>query len=139
MLGFTPYWHGWRKDEGHVDGVDDYKSVQVANGTDWVELMLADGRNFPASDPKHNPHHFAPGVTSVLAAFESVKQRDPEMAAKAHTSEGRDGKWQLNLFDPDHTRVELMDFEPHRTPCCPTFAGSHPSNNQPLRSRMKGF
>ena len=31
---------------------------------------------------------------------------------------GRDGKWQLNLYDPNSTRVELMEPKPVRTPCC---------------------
>jgi hypothetical protein len=31
---------------------------------------------------------------------------------------GRDGKWQLNLYDPDLTRVELMEFKPSEMPCC---------------------
>ena len=31
---------------------------------------------------------------------------------------GRDGKWQLNLYDPDLTRVEMMEFKPAQTPCC---------------------
>jgi hypothetical protein len=31
---------------------------------------------------------------------------------------GRDGKWQLNLYDPNFTRVELMEPKPVRKPCC---------------------
>jgi hypothetical protein len=39
---------------------------------------------------------------------------------------GRDGKWQLNLFDPDLSRVELMEFRPAEKPCCSDFQGPHP-------------
>ena len=39
---------------------------------------------------------------------------------------GRDGKWQLNLYDPDGTRVELMEFTPVQTPCCSSYTGPHP-------------
>ena len=39
---------------------------------------------------------------------------------------GRDGKWQLNLYDPDGTRVELMEFTPVEKPCCSEFTGEHP-------------
>jgi hypothetical protein len=39
---------------------------------------------------------------------------------------GRDGKWQLNLYDPDQTRVELMEFAPVEKPCCSEYTGSHP-------------
>jgi hypothetical protein len=40
---------------------------------------------------------------------------------------GKDGKWQLNVFDPDLTRVELMEFKPVEKPCCSGFTGPHPS------------
>jgi hypothetical protein len=39
---------------------------------------------------------------------------------------GRDGKWQLNLYDPDLTRIELMEFTPKEKPCCSEFQGQHP-------------
>ena len=31
---------------------------------------------------------------------------------------GLDGKWQLNLYDPDGTRAEVMEFQPAVKPCC---------------------
>jgi len=43
------------------------------------------------------------------------------------TQFGHDGKVQLNLFDPDQTRVEFMEFKPTRTPCCSDFTGIHPT------------
>jgi hypothetical protein len=40
-------------------------------------------------------------------------QSDPRGERLIHTGfVGRDGKWQLNLCDPDETRVELMEFKP---------------------------
>ena len=39
---------------------------------------------------------------------------------------GKDGKWQLNLYDPDFTRVELMEFQPVQKPCCSDFHGPLP-------------
>jgi hypothetical protein len=39
---------------------------------------------------------------------------------------GRGGKWQLNLYDPDDTRVELMEFAPVQKPCCSEYTGPHP-------------
>jgi hypothetical protein len=39
---------------------------------------------------------------------------------------GRDGKWQLNLYDPDDTRTEFMEFKPAEKPCCSPFTGPHP-------------
>ena len=40
---------------------------------------------------------------------------------------GKDGKWQLNLFDPNLSRIELMEFKPVEKPCCSEFTGPHPS------------
>jgi hypothetical protein len=39
---------------------------------------------------------------------------------------GKDGKWQFNLFDPDDTRVELMEFSPVEKPCCSEFTAANP-------------
>ena len=39
---------------------------------------------------------------------------------------GLDGKWQLDLFDPDGTRVEFMEFKPVKKPCCSDFTGPLP-------------
>ena len=38
-----------------------------------------------------------------------------------HPHIGRDGKGQLNLYDPDGTRIELMDFHATEKPCCSPF------------------
>ena len=68
----------------------------------------------------------APGVVSVDPVLAAVAERDPALAAKLHTQAGRDGKKQLNLFDPNHTRVELMDFEPSAPSSCAAFTGPQP-------------
>ena len=39
---------------------------------------------------------------------------------------GRDAKWQLNLFDPDGTRAELMEFHAIGKPCCTPFSAADP-------------
>ena len=39
---------------------------------------------------------------------------------------GRHGKGQLNLYDPDHTRVELMEFTPVEKPCSSEYTGARP-------------
>jgi len=48
----------------------------------------------------------------------------------AHLTEepklGRDGKWQLNLSNPDQRRIESMEFAPKEKTCCSEFTGPHP-------------
>ena len=61
-------------------------------------------------------HHFALGVPSVGQSFQSLQGRNLKGSEKPQI--GRDGKWQLNLYDPDYTRVELMEPKPVQTPCC---------------------
>jgi catechol 2,3-dioxygenase-like lactoylglutathione lyase family enzyme len=121
ILGFRPYWHG-----GMKEGETDWVALQVPDGTDWIEYML--------NQPEHMDlkltgvmHHISLGVadmkqTQVLLESHGWKPHGDEQAEI-----GRDGKWQLDLFDPDYTRVELMEFKPAQKPCCSDFTGPHPT------------
>jgi len=40
---------------------------------------------------------------------------------------GVDGKLQLDLNDPDGTRIEFMEFHPVQKPCCSLFTGRQPA------------
>ena len=85
-----------------------------ADGTDWVEYML-NVKN-PSLRTLGVMNHMALGVPSVQAGYKTVMDRglSPAQGPKI----GRDGKWQLNLYDPNLTRVELMEPAPVETPCC---------------------
>ena len=120
-LGFRPYWHGSAKD----GTPDDYVSQQVPAGTDWFEYML----NQPA-DPDLRAtgvmDHFSlgtPRMQNVLAQLQSNRCEGKNCTAIVA---GRDGKIQLNLYDPDLTRVEYMEFTPAMKPCCSPFTGTQP-------------
>ena len=39
---------------------------------------------------------------------------------------GRDAKWQFNMYDPDGTRAEFMEFQPVGKPCCSPFTAIGP-------------
>jgi len=108
ILGFHEFWHG-----GMQDNRTDWVDMRVPDGTDWLEYMLN----------VHNPsprtlgvmHHAALGVLDIKAANRLVTSR----GYKAEEPKiGRDGKWQLNLYDPNGTRVELMEPHPVEKPCC---------------------
>jgi catechol 2,3-dioxygenase-like lactoylglutathione lyase family enzyme len=109
VLGFHEIWHGGMK-EDQTDWVD----MRVPEGTDWLEYML----NVHDPDPQRLGvmHHLALGVPSVNAGYEKLLKRGMKLQGKPQI--GRDGKWQLNLYDPNYTRVELMEPKPVRTPCC---------------------
>jgi hypothetical protein len=96
-----------------TDTETDWVDMRVPEGTDWLEYML-NVRN-PSVRTLGVMHHMALGVPSVAAAYKTVIERGlkPEKPQI-----GRDGKWQLNLYDPNSTRVELMEPKPVRPPCC---------------------
>jgi catechol 2,3-dioxygenase-like lactoylglutathione lyase family enzyme len=108
ILGFHETWHG-----GMTDDKTDWVDMRVPEGTDWLEYML--NVNNPSPRTLGVMHHLALGVPSVDAGYQAVVARGlkPEKPQI-----GRDGKWQLNLYDPDYTRVELMEPKPVRAPCC---------------------
>ena len=117
-LGFHVYWHGGMKDD-ETNWVD----MQVPDGTDWLEYML----NVPADADKHTlgvMNHIALGVPDIHAAERQLRTNGWNGTEQPKI--GRDGKWQLNLYDPDGSRVELMEFTPVQKPCCSDYAGSHP-------------
>jgi catechol 2,3-dioxygenase-like lactoylglutathione lyase family enzyme len=128
VLGFHLYWHGGMKD----DGVDDWAAMQVPDGTDWLEYMLnispsADHRTLGVMN------HVSLGVRDIHATYDELVARG--WKATEQPKMGRDGKWQLNLYDPDETRVEFMEFTPTQKPCCSPFAGPQPGPNSGASSK----
>jgi catechol 2,3-dioxygenase-like lactoylglutathione lyase family enzyme len=109
ILGFRETWHGGMKDSD-TDWVD----MRVPDGTDWLEYML----NVKDPDPKELGvmHHLALGVPNVKAGYKTAITRGYKPDEKPEV--GRDGKWQFNLYDPNFTRVELMEPKPVKKPCC---------------------
>jgi len=120
LLGFHVYWHGGMKN-GETDWVD----MQVPNGTDWLEYMLNVEEN-PSPHEAGVVRHLALGVADIKPALKLAQQSGWPIPDPAEV--GRDGKWQLNLYDPDLTRVEVMEFRPVETPCCAKYTGPHPGN-----------
>ncbi|HUE57340.1 MAG TPA: VOC family protein [Candidatus Udaeobacter sp.] len=120
ILGFHVYWHGGMKDD-ETNWVD----MQVPDGTDWIEYML----NVPANADHHTlgvMNHIALGVPDIHAAEAQLRKNG--WSGGEQPKIGRDGKWQLNLYDPDDTRVELMEFTPTKDPCCAPYTGPHPGH-----------
>jgi catechol 2,3-dioxygenase-like lactoylglutathione lyase family enzyme len=122
ILGFRPYWHGGKKDDQ-----TDWVSLQVPDGTDWVEFMV----NVSPNADHHTlgaMNHIALGVKDIHAAQQQLIKNgwNPTEEPKI----GRGGKWQLNLYDPDDTRVEFMEFKPVQKPCCSEYTGPHPGPQQ---------
>jgi catechol 2,3-dioxygenase-like lactoylglutathione lyase family enzyme len=108
FLGFHLMWYG-----GMTDHRTDWVDMRVRNGSNWLEYML--NAHQPSLHTLGVLYHFSLGVPSVAEAYKTVVARGYQ---PKKPQIGRDGKWQLNLYDPDGTRVELMEPRPVQTPCC---------------------
>lgn len=117
LLGFL-YWHGGFKDDG-----EDWYELQVPDGSDWIEYML----NIPADADRKElgiQNHFSLGVKDIHATAEQLRKNGIDKFDGPEIS--RDGKWVLDVYDPDGTRVEFMEFTPAREPCCHPYTAAHP-------------
>ena len=52
--------------------------------------------------------HISLGVNDMKAAQAKLETDGWKPHGDEHSQMGKDGKWQLNLFDPNQTRIELM-------------------------------
>jgi catechol 2,3-dioxygenase-like lactoylglutathione lyase family enzyme len=121
VLGFRPYWHG-----GMKDGDTDWVSLQVPDGSDWLEYML----NQPEQIDLERTgvmNHISLGVPDMPKAQALLELHGWKPHGGEHAQMGRDGKRQLNVFDPDFSRIELMEFKPAEKPCCSDFTAAHPT------------
>jgi len=118
ILGFRPYWRGGMKDDQ-----TDWVSMQVPDGVDWIEFMV---NVAPDADQRLRGimNHIAIGTTDIHAMQKKLTDNGVKLTVQPKI--GRDGKWQLNLYDPDDTRVEFMEFTPTQKPCCSEYTGPHP-------------
>ena len=127
VLGFRPYWYGGMSDTA-VSWIS-----QVPDGTDWIEYMMVSGpetKGIPATMTSNNlgtQDHFSLGVKDIKEPSLILYNGDriPERASGPKI--GRDGKWQYNLFSPDGTRAEIMEFQAAGNPCCSQFTASSPT------------
>lgn len=127
VLGFRPYWHG-----GMQDNETNWVAMQVSGryGTEWIEYML----NISPNADHHTlgvMNHVSLGVADIQAAKARLIQNGWKPTEEPKI--GRDGKWQLNLYDPDDTRVEFMEFKPVQKPCCSEFTAAHPGPQSPSK------
>ena len=84
-------------------------NMRAPESTEYLEYMLQTG----PLDRRQlgTAHHVALVVPDMQEALELVRSRLTPGDANAGASPqiGRNRKWQLNLYDPDGTRIELME------------------------------
>ena len=104
LLGFRETWRG-SKSGAELSWVN----LQVPEGQDYIELMLY--KDPPPPTGRGVAHHLCLEVADVEASRTILEAR-PYRKQYAHDLEVKTGinrKRQLNLFDPDGTRTELME------------------------------
>lgn len=103
-LGFSEIWRGGRK-----EGVTQWVNMRVPDGTDYLEYMLTAAA--PDRRQRGVLHHVCLVVPDIQSAWEESARRTPapDRDALSRPNVGVNGRWQLNLYDPDGTRVELME------------------------------
>jgi catechol 2,3-dioxygenase-like lactoylglutathione lyase family enzyme len=124
ILGFKPYWYGGMHE--HTDWV----SQQVPDGHDWVEYMVYNGQGSPdhiAQQQLGVLNHFSLGVVNMEKTVTALYAEDRLGDVAPRPQIGRDGKWQFNDYDPDLTRVEIMEFTAAAKPCCSQFTAANPT------------
>ena len=103
ILGFKEIWRGG------AGKTLSWVNLRVPDGEDYVEFMLYD--KYPSQDRLLTMHHICLEVPDVTKAGEILKGRPYPEGSKPPTpmKAGVNGKRQINYYDPDGTRVEVME------------------------------
>jgi len=104
VLGLSEIWRG-----GMTPSRTDWINMRVPEGTDYIEYMLT--KDAVNRRLRGVLHHLALQVPDIQKALESVRERSPgwSSATVENPEVGRNNRWQLNLYDPDGSRTELME------------------------------
>ena len=104
ILGFKETWRG-----SSGGKMLSWVNLRVPDGEDYIEFMLYD--KYPSVDRVHTMQHICLEVPDVAKAGEILKTRPYPAGSKPPTpmKEGVNGKRQINYYDPDGTRVEVME------------------------------
>lgn len=104
ILGFKEFWRG--SSNGRQLS---WVNLRVPDGDDYVELMLYD--KLPEPGGRGTKNHISLSVPDAQKALEELQKRAArglyEKEMKIQTGVNR--KRQINLYDPDGTRIELME------------------------------
>ena len=107
ILGFKEIWRGG------AGPTLSWVNLRVPEGEDYVEFMLYE--KYPSLDRLRTMHHICLEVPDVAKVGEILKNRPYPAGSKSSTpmKEGVNGKRQINYYDIDGTRVEVMEPSPY--------------------------
>jgi lactoylglutathione lyase len=104
ILGFQETWRG-----SSTGKTLSWINMRVPDGSDYIEFMLY--KDEPAPDRRGTAHHFCLETPNIPEALERLKARDYAVTygRPLEIRTGTNRRRQMNVFDPDGTRMELME------------------------------
>jgi len=123
VLGFQEFWRG------SSSGTElSWVNLRVPDGDDYLELMLyAKPPDAEQMGVKNHICLLTPDINKAAAILEARPARK-NYTRSIEVKVGKNGKRQLNLFDPDGTRVELMEANTADGKAVPSSAAPPPNN-----------
>ncbi len=127
ILGFHEIWRGAKN-----PAVLSWVHEQIPDGKGFLEFMLYS--ELPAPDQRGKYHHLCLEVPDVAKAKAILEQRAARIGytKPMEILTGINRKRQLNIYDPDGTRVELM--EPKTVEGIPAPPSTAPPPEHPFQS-----
>jgi catechol 2,3-dioxygenase-like lactoylglutathione lyase family enzyme len=104
LLGFREIWRGSRSTTEL-----NWVNMQVPDGQDYIEFMLY--KDLPAPTQRGTAHHLCLATTDIAASVAALEQRPyrKQYTRPLEIRTGTNRKRQVNIYDPDGTRTELME------------------------------
>ena len=123
ILGFREFWRG--SSDGRTLS---WVNLRVPEGDDYIELMLYGAK--PGLQQLHVLNHVCLEVPDVGAAEAALGARPPPAGCRppSPVRTGVNRRRQINCYDPDGTRVEIME-------SATVDGGSAPSSDAPPPAR----
>ena len=104
ILGFQEFWRG-----SGSPRMLSWVNMRPSEGEDYLELMLYN--SIPAPDARGTKNHASLTIPNADKALEEMKKRAAKVGYEKEIviQTGVNKKRQINLYDPDGTRIELME------------------------------
>ncbi|HJZ96143.1 MAG TPA: VOC family protein [Candidatus Solibacter sp.] len=104
VLGFKEFWRG-----SGSPRMLSWVNMRPAEGDDYLEFMLYD--KLPDSDKRGTKNHASLTIPDADKALVEIKKRAAKIGYDREIviQTGVNRKRQINLYDPDGTRIELME------------------------------